>query len=77
MKQKDLPLIVTKPVEVVDHVATGAKMREARIAARHSLTEVAEALGIDISALSRMERGERCWDEEKAARFLAVLSGNS
>ena len=66
-------MLVVEPVEVIDHVATGEKMRAARIAARWSLTEVAAKMEMDLSHLSRMETGERKWDEEKAARFLAVI----
>lgn len=77
MSKNISPLCVTKAAEVIDHEATGAKMRELRAQHRLSLTEVGQRLGMNLAQLSQMETGKRVWDEEKAARYVAALDGNA
>lgn len=77
MSKKISPLCVTKAAEVIDHEATGAKMRVMRMRALLSMTEMGSRLGMNLAQLSQMETGKRLWDEEKAARYVAALNGNA
>lgn len=71
------PLCVMKPVDAVDHEATGAKMRQLRTNAGISLTEMAGRLPMNLAQLSQMETGKRPWNEAQAARYVAALNGNA
>lgn len=73
MKRK---LAVTKPVEVVDHVATGALMREKREAAGVSLREMGRRLGVSAAYLSDLELGKRAWNEDRAQNYAKAIAGN-
>lgn len=65
--------LVTKPVESVDNIATGQKMRQLRKAAGLSIQSVAEKLGVKKQYLGDLELGRRAWSEKRAAQFIEAL----
>ena len=60
MKQ-DIP---KKECWIIDHVQTGAVIRQARVECGITLKAVADAMGISSPFLSDLERGRRNWTEE-------------
>lgn len=66
--------LITKQVEVIDHAATGAAMREKRMAAGLSLREMGERLHLSSMFLSDLERGQRNWTAERVQQFTDALT---
>jgi len=52
----------------IDQVAISIKRRAARKSRKLPLIEVSARMGITVSELSRMERGERPWTPQRIAR---------
>lgn len=68
-------LAVTKEEKTVsvDHVATGQKMRQLRVAARLSLRSVASQMAHSAAYVSDLELGKRAWTEDRCQWFLAAV----
>jgi predicted transcriptional regulator len=52
----------------------GAEMRGARKLSGATITDVAGAMGISVTHLSDMERGNRRWTPEMSRRFMVAIS---
>jgi transcriptional regulator with XRE-family HTH domain len=59
---------------IVDHTATGQKMRALRVDAKLKLATVAKSMGLTESYLSDLERGRRNWTSDRVRQFLQVLN---
>lgn len=55
---------------------TGKALKLERVAAEVSVTAIAEAVGISIGHLSRIESGERQASDELIAKIRAAISAN-
>lgn len=66
----------TKLISSIDHVRTGESMRKARIASGLSLREVARRMGFSAPFVSDLEKGRRCWTEEKARKYNESIGSN-
>jgi len=62
-----------KCVVVVDHVATGADMRRARITAGVSQRDLGKALGVSHVYVNHLESGRRNWDQTRVDRWRLAL----
>jgi transcriptional regulator with XRE-family HTH domain len=72
------PEIVTMQAILVDHVATGARMKEARKSAGIPQKDVAKTMVIKASYLSDLERGRRNWTPLLAMKFKdAIKNGRA
>lgn len=67
-------IAITRPVETIDDAATGQKLRMMREAAKLTLREVANEVGISQSYLSDLEVGRRNWSEARAAEVAAAIT---
>lgn len=61
--------LCVKQVPVIDHKATGEYARKARKREGLSLREVARRMGMSAAFISDLERGNRNWTEELAAKY--------
>lgn len=59
--------------EGTEAVIDGQKLRTAREQAGVSMGQMSRALGISVTHVSDLERGNRAFSEDLARRFLAVL----
>jgi transcriptional regulator with XRE-family HTH domain len=74
------PELITVKVQsiLVDHMATGARMRQARKEAGIKLATVAEAMKVSSPFLSELERGRRNWTPLLAMKFKdAIKNGKA
>lgn len=69
------PKLITRPDGTVDRVTTGASAREYRESKRVSQCEVARAMHVDQSLISRLEAGapRRKWSAELLKRYTAAV----
>ena len=65
--------LVTRLVREIDHVATGALMRQGRLKAKISLREMARRLEYSAPFVSDLELGRRNWTKELEAKYAAIL----
>lgn len=66
-------LTVTRNVQMIDHSATGAKVRELRRKADLTQAQLSAKLGISNSYLSELEKGKRNWSPEILAKLGTLL----
>jgi transcriptional regulator with XRE-family HTH domain len=66
--------VITKPVDQIDDVATGNKMRALRVAARLSLQSVGDMVGCSKGFLSDLELGRRTWTEARAQSITDAIA---
>jgi hypothetical protein len=64
------PVAPTHVVQLLDHVACGRLVREARLKNGVRLKHLADSLGLSVSYLSRLERGVRPWTDVLFARAI-------
>jgi|HubBroStandDraft_1064217.scaffolds.fasta_scaffold02417_3 transcriptional regulator with XRE-family HTH domain len=62
--------LVYHTVEQIDHVATGAAMRQLRKAHNISLREIARRMGLSAPFISDLERGRRNWNANMALQYM-------
>lgn len=62
-------LLVTKPIEEIDHSATGYRIWRDRQRRRLAQSEVAARMGISASYFSDLENGKRNWTPELVRRY--------
>ena len=60
-------------VRVIDHVKTGAKAHDIRLAAKVSLRAVARRIGVSPTLLCDLEKGRRSWTLTRFQTVLAVV----
>lgn len=56
--------LCTKNIDVVDHVATGWKMKRLRVTMKASLNDMAIFVGKSPQYLCDLEKGDRKWKQE-------------
>ena len=64
----------TREETVIDHKGCGSDVRQVRMAKQVRLLDLAMALGISTTQLSRLERGEADWSAELLAKVSETLS---
>lgn len=67
------PAIITKQVEAIDHVETGAACRKWRASVGVSAAAVASKLRISPSMVSDLELGRRNWSDAKLREYAAAV----
>ena len=70
----DRLVLRTKQETVIDHRWCGADVRQARINKQVRLMDLAIALGISTTQMSRLERGEAEWSAELLEKVSETLS---
>lgn len=60
-------------VTAIDHIATGAALRERRKAAGVSMREMARRMGLSAPYVGDLELGRRAWTADRVANFEAKL----
>lgn len=59
---------------VIDHVATGKKVRDARESVHLKLDALASAAGVSKQYLSDLELGKKNWTKERYERIMALIT---
>jgi predicted transcriptional regulator len=67
---QDIPL---KKTYQIDHAKAGSVVRHQRLKAKLSLRSLAEQLNVSAPFLSDMERGFRCWSEERFNLAIKII----
>lgn len=67
------PTIITKQVEAIDHVATGAACRKWRVSVGTTACAVATKLHISASMVSDLELGRKNWSEPKLEEYVDAV----
>ena len=68
------PLLVLRKEMVVDHIRTGALVKDYRVSLGLSQEAVAAELGQDYPTIvSDLERGKRVWNQAKLVRVLDAI----
>jgi hypothetical protein len=67
--------LVYHTVEQIDHVATGAAMRQLRKAHNISLREIARRMDFSAPFVSDLERGRRNWNAKLATDYMKAKTG--
>ena len=65
--------LLTKQQTVIDHFATGERMRQMRIANGISLREISRRMKKSVAYLSDLERGRRSWNQLRLKSFVDAL----
>jgi DNA-binding XRE family transcriptional regulator len=66
-------LTVTKNVQMIDHAATGQRVRTLRKKAGLTQLALATKMGMSNSFLSELEKGSRCWTPELLSKVSPFL----
>lgn len=76
MKKDNHPImkLITMTAEIVNHEATGAAMRTARLKAGKTLQDVANSSGLSAAYLSELERGINYWNERYLDLYRKALA---
>ena len=62
-----------RSVRVIDHVKTGEKMRDIRLASKVGLRAVARRVGLSATMLCDLEKGRRSWTSDRFQTVLAAV----
>jgi transcriptional regulator with XRE-family HTH domain len=65
---------VLKNTQVIDSIETGIRARRERVAAKLTIRQVAEKMGVGVPYLADLERGRRNWNERLVMAYTLAIA---